>query len=58
MRPSDAPAEVYNAFIVLGNKYGEMADALEVKDFVVTGPAVPEVVSGVTVKRWRVAFMR
>jgi hypothetical protein len=49
MRPSDAPAAIYNQFIDLGNQHGDMANPLEVKDFVMVGPPVPAVISGVTV---------
>jgi hypothetical protein len=40
--PSDAPAETYNKFINAGNKYMEGADPGTVKEFVLTGPALPK----------------
>ena len=46
-RPSGAPAEVYNTFVKLGNQHRETADPLEEKDFVLVGPALPEVFTGV-----------
>jgi hypothetical protein len=49
IRPGDAPAEVYNQFIAAGNKHIEMANPKGVKDFVLTGPAVPTEITGVTV---------
>lgn len=49
VRPSGAPAEVYNTFIKLGNTHAEMVDPVEVKDFVLVGPPVPELFTGVVV---------
>lgn len=49
MRPANAPADVYNQFFELGNKHVGMAKPLATKDFVLVGPAVPEVITGVTV---------
>ncbi|WP_247041956.1 hypothetical protein [Arthrobacter rhizosphaerae] len=49
LRPDDAPAEVYNQFIELGNKHMEMAKPKAVKDFVLVGPTVPDVIAGITV---------
>jgi hypothetical protein len=49
LRPSDAPASVYNQFIEAGNKHMASAKPKSVKDFVLTGPPVPEVITGVTV---------
>jgi hypothetical protein len=40
--PKDAPAETYNKFINAGNKYMEGADPGTVKEFVLTGPALPK----------------
>jgi hypothetical protein len=47
--PSDAPAEVYNQFIEAGNKHMELAKPHAVKDFVLTGPALPKTFTAVTV---------
>jgi hypothetical protein len=49
IRPSDAPAEVYNQFIDVGDKHMEMANPKGVKDVVLTGPAVPDEITGITV---------
>jgi hypothetical protein len=49
IRPSDAPASVYNQFIAAGNKHMSMAKPKAVKDFVLTGPAVPDEIAGITV---------
>ena len=49
LRPDDAPAEVYNQFIEAGNKHMAMANPKAVKTFVMTGPALPETFTGVTV---------
>lgn len=49
IRPSDAPAEVYNQFIDLGDKLGAEAKPGAVKTFVLTGPALPKEFSRVTV---------
>jgi hypothetical protein len=49
IRPSDAPAAVYNQFIDASNKHGAMAKPKSVKDFVLTGPPVPKVITSVTV---------
>ena len=46
--PSDAPSETYNKFIHLGNKLNDGADPLQVKEFVLTGPALPAEFSGVS----------
>jgi hypothetical protein len=40
--PKDAPAVTYNKFINAGNKYMEGADPGTVKEFVLTGPALPK----------------
>lgn len=47
VRPPDAPAEVYNQFIEAGNKHMAMANPKGVKDFVLTGPAVPSEITSV-----------
>ena len=47
--PSGAPAAVYNQFIEAGNKHMAMAKPKAVKDFVLTGPAVPAEISAITV---------
>jgi len=49
IRPSDATAEVYNQFIEAGNKHMAMAKPKAVKDFVLTGPALPKTFTAVTV---------
>lgn len=49
IRPGDAPAEIYNQFIEASNKHMEMANPKGVKDFVLTGPAVPAEITGITV---------
>lgn len=49
LRPSDAPAEVYNQFIEAGNRHMEMAKPKAVKDFVLVGPEVPKEFTAVTV---------
>lgn len=49
LRPSDAPAEVYNQFIEAGNKHMAMAKPKSVKEFVMTGPALPDTFTAVTV---------
>lgn len=49
LRPSDAPAEVYNQFIEASNKHGAMAKPKAVKEFVMTGPALPKSFTAVTV---------
>lgn len=49
LRPSDAPAEIYNQFIAASNKHAELASPKEVKDFILVGPPVPETFTGVTV---------
>jgi hypothetical protein len=40
--PKDAPAETYNKFIHAGKKYMEGADPGTVKEFVLTGTALPK----------------
>lgn len=47
--PADAPAEVYNRFIEEGNKHNDPANPKAVKEFVMTGPALPETFTAVTV---------
>lgn len=49
IRPSDAPAAVYNQFIEAETKHMAMAKPKAVKEFVLTGPPVPEVFTAVTV---------
>lgn len=49
LRPSDAPAEVYNQFIEAGNRHLEMAKPKAVKDFVLVGPEVPAEFTAITV---------
>jgi hypothetical protein len=49
IRPDDEPAEVYNQFIDASNKHNEMAKPKAVKDFVLTGPALPKTFTAVTV---------
>ena len=49
MRPSNAPADVYNQFIEASNKHAEIAGPKEVKDFILVGPPVPSTFTGVTV---------
>jgi hypothetical protein len=49
LRPSNAPAEVYNQFIDLSNKHGSSAKPKSIKDFVLVGPPVPATFTGVTV---------
>lgn len=49
LRPSDAPAEVYNQFIEAGNKHMAMAKPKAVKEFVMTGPALPDTFTAVTI---------
>jgi hypothetical protein len=49
LRPVGAEAELYNTFIKLANRLKAEAKPLMVKDFVLIGPAVPEVISGVKV---------
>jgi hypothetical protein len=41
LRPSNAPAELYNTFIKLGKEHMPASNPLMVKDFVLVGPAVP-----------------
>lgn len=47
--PTGAPAAVYNQFIAAGNKHMAMAKPKAVKDFVLTGPALPKTFTAVTV---------
>jgi hypothetical protein len=47
--PKDAPSEVTNKFIAGYNKHNDIAPPKAVKDFVLTGPAVPAEFTGVTV---------
>ena len=49
IRPDDAPSEVYNQFIDLGNKHMAGAKPGAVKTFVLTGPALPKEFARVTV---------
>lgn len=49
IRPGDAPAEIYNQFIEAGNKHMAMANPKGVKDFVLSGPAVPAEIAGISV---------
>ena len=49
LRPSDAPAAIYNQFIDVGNRLGSSAAPKAVKDFVMVGPEVPEKIAAVTV---------
>ena len=49
LRPPGAQAEVYNVFIKLAAKLKAQAKPGTVRDFVLVGPPVPEVFSGVKV---------
>ena len=49
LRPPGAQAEVYNVFIKLATKLKAQAKPGTVRDFVLVGPPVPEVFSGVKV---------
>jgi hypothetical protein len=49
LRPSNAPAELYNSFVKLGNQHMPTSKPATVKDFVLVGPAVPEAFSKVSV---------
>jgi hypothetical protein len=47
--PKNAPSEVTNKFIAGYNKHNDVASPRAAKDFVLTGPAVPAEITGVTV---------
>lgn len=49
LRPSNAPAKVYNQFIEAGNRHMEMAKPNAVKNFVLVGPEVPAEFTAITV---------
>jgi hypothetical protein len=49
MLPADAPSHVFNKFVDVSNAYLDDASPLEVKDFVMVGPEVPEKITGISV---------
>jgi len=49
MLPADAPSHVFNKFVDVSNAYLDDASPLEVKDFVMVGPEVPDRITGISV---------
>lgn len=47
--PTDAPAATYNKFVDYYNAHLDGAAPLQVKDFVMVGPQVPDEITGITV---------
>lgn len=49
IRPADAEASFYNQFIDLANSFESIVQPLQVSDFVMVGPEVPEEIAGIAV---------
>lgn len=49
IRPSDAPAEIYNQYIELGNSLMDDIDPLQRADFILVGPELPGQITGLSI---------